>query len=78
MGSEADRPSYVAVLLYKQGSLDERTVESTTYTAADDEDGKTKAWAWANSLITSETTSLQVTRAKDGYGLMSVPMEPRT
>jgi hypothetical protein len=67
-----DQPKYVATLIYRQGSLDERAVERTAYTATDPEDAKTKAWAWAGPLITPETTSLQV--AIDRYAIMSVPV----
>ena len=71
-----DGPKYVATLIYRQGSLDERAVESTAYTATDPEDAKTKAWAWAGPLITPETTSLQV--AIDRYAITSVPVAPQT
>src|SRR5271155_4843618 len=71
-----DGPKYVATIIYRQGSPNERAVESTIYTATDDEDAKTKAWAWAGPLMTPETTSLHV--AIDRYAIMSVTVEPQT
>jgi hypothetical protein len=75
-GMWRDGPKYVATIIYRQGSPNERAVESTAYTATDPEDAKAKAWAWAGPLITPEATSLQV--AIDRYAIMTVPVEPQT